>query len=173
MVASAPALSFPDGNCHSIIQRLLYNAAGFGTEFPHKPMPPRVAMLACSVFEQEIAMLTQGASHIVETRFYEIALHDRPDVLRAQTPGGTGRHRRARQHRSSDPRIRSLRPGDGGTPGRQPPVRDSAGTRLHHRVSRQQGGIRPAPARLPDLLLLHPRVEPGTAGARPRKRLRP
>ncbi|MCU0786123.1 MAG: DUF1638 domain-containing protein [Verrucomicrobia bacterium] len=44
---------------------------------------PKVAILACSVFEREIALLTQGAKHIVETRFFEIGLHDRPDVLRA------------------------------------------------------------------------------------------
>jgi hypothetical protein len=41
-------------------------------------------MLACSVFEREIAMFTDGADHIVETRFFDIALHDRPDVMRTQ-----------------------------------------------------------------------------------------
>lgn len=46
-------------------------------------MPPKIALLACSVFEKEIALLAGDAPHIVETRFYEIALHDRPDVLRA------------------------------------------------------------------------------------------
>jgi hypothetical protein len=45
--------------------------------------PPKVALLACSVFEREIALLTRGAEHIVETRFFEIGLHDQPDVLRA------------------------------------------------------------------------------------------
>jgi len=35
------------------------------------------------VFEREIALLTRDANHIVETRFYEIGLHDRPDQLRA------------------------------------------------------------------------------------------
>lgn len=45
--------------------------------------PPKIALLACSVFEREIALLTRGAEHIVETRFFEIGLHDRPDVLRA------------------------------------------------------------------------------------------
>lgn len=39
-------------------------------------------MLACSVFEREIAMLSQGAEHIAECRFFEIALHDRPDLMR-------------------------------------------------------------------------------------------
>jgi hypothetical protein len=47
-------------------------------------MTPRIALLACSVFEREIALLAGDAPHIVETRFYEIALHDRPDELRAK-----------------------------------------------------------------------------------------
>ena len=47
-------------------------------------MPPHIALLACSVFEHEIALLAAGAPHIRETRFYEIALHDQPDLLRAQ-----------------------------------------------------------------------------------------
>jgi hypothetical protein len=46
-------------------------------------MTPRIALLACTVFEREIALLAGGAPHIVETRFYEIAMHDRPDDLRA------------------------------------------------------------------------------------------
>ncbi len=45
--------------------------------------PPRIALLACDVFEDEIALLTQGTDHIVETRFFEIGLHDRPDQLRS------------------------------------------------------------------------------------------
>ncbi len=44
--------------------------------------PPKIALLACSVFEREIALLTRNAAHIVETRYFEIGLHDRPDVLR-------------------------------------------------------------------------------------------
>jgi hypothetical protein len=43
---------------------------------------PRIALLACSVLNQEIAGLTAGAEHIVETRFLEMGLHDRPDHLR-------------------------------------------------------------------------------------------
>lgn len=47
------------------------------------PSPtPRIALLACSVFEDEIALHAAGASHIAETRFFEIGLHDRPDSLR-------------------------------------------------------------------------------------------
>jgi len=42
---------------------------------------PRVALLACAVFEQEIALHAAGAEHILETRFFEIGLHDRPDQL--------------------------------------------------------------------------------------------
>lgn len=45
--------------------------------------PPRLALLACNVFEDEIALHASGATHIVETRFFEIGLHDRPDQLRA------------------------------------------------------------------------------------------
>ncbi len=44
---------------------------------------PRLALLACRVFEQEIALHSAGAAHIVETRFYEVGLHDRPDQLRS------------------------------------------------------------------------------------------
>jgi hypothetical protein len=47
-------------------------------------MPPNIALLACSVFEREIALLAGAAPHLVETRWYEIALHDRPDELRAK-----------------------------------------------------------------------------------------
>ena len=44
---------------------------------------PKIALLACSVFEQEIALLTRGAEHLVETRWFEMGLHDRPDILRS------------------------------------------------------------------------------------------
>jgi hypothetical protein len=43
---------------------------------------PRIGLLACSVFEQETALYTQGAAHIVECRFFEMGLHDHPDRLR-------------------------------------------------------------------------------------------
>jgi len=46
------------------------------------PMTPHIALLACSVFEREILHWGGKAGHIRTTRFYEIALHDRPDVLR-------------------------------------------------------------------------------------------
>jgi len=46
------------------------------------PQPPNIALLACSVFEREIALLTRDARHIVETRWFEIGLHDQPDNLR-------------------------------------------------------------------------------------------
>lgn len=54
-------------------------ASGPGSGAP----TPRVAVLACSVFEQEIELLARGASHIAETRWFEIGLHDNPDQLRA------------------------------------------------------------------------------------------
>lgn len=44
--------------------------------------PPRIALLACSVFEREIEMLARGAAHLAEVRWFEMGLHDRPDVLR-------------------------------------------------------------------------------------------
>jgi hypothetical protein len=45
---------------------------------------PHLALLACSVFEGEIALLARDATHIVETRWFEIGLHDNPDLLRAR-----------------------------------------------------------------------------------------
>lgn len=48
---------------------------------------PRIALLACSVFEREIALLTVGSTHVVETRFFEMGLHDRPDHLRRTLQG--------------------------------------------------------------------------------------
>lgn len=45
--------------------------------------PPRIALLACSVFEKEIALYSANAAHIVESRWFEIGLHDQPDRLRA------------------------------------------------------------------------------------------
>ena len=45
--------------------------------------PPRIALLACRVFEDEIAIHGGTAPHIVVTRLLEIGLHDRPDGLRA------------------------------------------------------------------------------------------
>jgi hypothetical protein len=44
--------------------------------------PPRIGVLACSVFEKEIALLTRAATHLAEVRFFEIGLHDQPDRLR-------------------------------------------------------------------------------------------
>lgn len=53
-----------------------------------KPKPPaKVALLACEVFEDEIALYARGATHLVETRWFEIGLHDRPDQLRATLQG--------------------------------------------------------------------------------------
>jgi hypothetical protein len=50
---------------------------------PVPAAPPfRIALLACSVFEKEIAALAGGASHIAETRWFEMGLHDQPDILR-------------------------------------------------------------------------------------------
>ncbi|MDD5198822.1 MAG: DUF1638 domain-containing protein [Terrimicrobiaceae bacterium] len=43
---------------------------------------PRVGLLACSVFEREIALLASGAAHLPAVKFFEVGLHDRPDKLR-------------------------------------------------------------------------------------------
>ncbi len=44
---------------------------------------PKIALLACSVFEREIALHGRAAPHIAEVRFFEVGLHERPDLLRA------------------------------------------------------------------------------------------
>lgn len=50
---------------------------------PSPERAPRIAVLACSVFEREIAQLAAGSTHIAELRWFEIGLHDSPDRLRA------------------------------------------------------------------------------------------
>ena len=45
------------------------------------PSPP-LALLACEVFSSEIALHAREATHIVETRWLEVGLHDQPDNLR-------------------------------------------------------------------------------------------
>ena len=45
---------------------------------------PRIALLACSVFEQEIALYAKADNNLVEKRFFEMGLHDRPNQLRAR-----------------------------------------------------------------------------------------
>jgi len=49
---------------------------------PQENQPPRIAVLACDVMQDEITLLTAGATHIAELRYFEIFLHDRPDQLR-------------------------------------------------------------------------------------------
>ena len=36
---------------------------------------PRIALLACSVFEREIVLLTRDARHIAEARWFGTCLH--------------------------------------------------------------------------------------------------
>ena len=43
---------------------------------------PNIALLACLVFEREIALLSRGAKHLVEIHWLEMGLHDHPDRLR-------------------------------------------------------------------------------------------
>ncbi|NWK54120.1 DUF1638 domain-containing protein [Verrucomicrobiaceae bacterium N1E253] len=44
----------------------------------------RIALLACSVFEKEIPLVIKhhGSLERVHTRFFEMGLHDQPDILR-------------------------------------------------------------------------------------------
>jgi len=49
--------------------------------------PQPFALLACSVFEREVELYAAGMTHLAEIRWYEIALHDRPDRLRAELQG--------------------------------------------------------------------------------------
>ena len=50
---------------------------------PMESMPPRLALLACSVFEREIEMYAKDAPQIVVTSWFEMGLHDQPDNLRS------------------------------------------------------------------------------------------
>ena len=43
---------------------------------------PKIALIACDVFEEEIAAHGGNEAHVVEMRLLEIALHDRPEKLR-------------------------------------------------------------------------------------------
>lgn len=43
----------------------------------------RIALLACSVFENEIALHAGSDANIVELRYFEMGLHDQPDILRS------------------------------------------------------------------------------------------
>ncbi len=44
----------------------------------------RIAVLACSVFEREIALYASGANHILSMSFLEMGLHDQPNRLRSE-----------------------------------------------------------------------------------------
>jgi len=48
---------------------------------------PKIALIACDVFEEEIAVHMGDEGHVVEKRFLEIALHDRPEKLRSHLQG--------------------------------------------------------------------------------------
>jgi len=52
------------------------------TDIPPPHPPPRVALIACSVFESEIARHTADMPGIAVIRTLEMGLHDRPDRLR-------------------------------------------------------------------------------------------
>jgi hypothetical protein len=44
--------------------------------------PPKIGLVYCSVFEDEIALLAAGATHIQVRRSFDIGLHDRPKAMR-------------------------------------------------------------------------------------------
>lgn len=44
--------------------------------------PPRIGLIACRVFEDEITLHGGAAPQILETRYLEVGLHDHPDNLR-------------------------------------------------------------------------------------------
>jgi hypothetical protein len=48
-----------------------------------EPNLPKIAVLACSVFEHELALHARGAKHIVKVRQFEMGLHDHPNRLRS------------------------------------------------------------------------------------------
>jgi hypothetical protein len=52
------------------------------TDAENNPPPPRLALLMCSVFEAEVALLVTGAKHIAEQIKFDIGLHDRPESMR-------------------------------------------------------------------------------------------
>jgi Protein of unknown function (DUF1638) len=45
-------------------------------------LSPKIGLIACRVFEEEIRVHGAGLPQIVETRFLEVGLHDHPDNLR-------------------------------------------------------------------------------------------
>ena len=85
-LSPAPSGGEGEDSCHNAVQ-----GCHFCTEFgefaptvtPRSAAVLRIALLACSVFEREIALYTHGATHLAEIRFFEMGLHDRPDRLRA------------------------------------------------------------------------------------------
>ncbi len=54
---------------------------------PKVTAPPTIALIACSVFEKEIELHAADGAHIVDTRFFEMGLHDNPDNLRETLQG--------------------------------------------------------------------------------------
>jgi hypothetical protein len=44
---------------------------------------PRIAVIACSVFQREITLHTRGANHIAQIRYLEMGLHEQPGLLRS------------------------------------------------------------------------------------------
>lgn len=48
------------------------------------PQPPKMALVICDVFEQELALVLPGVTHVIEQQLFEIGLHDRPDIMRVE-----------------------------------------------------------------------------------------
>jgi hypothetical protein len=57
------------------------SATSAPTEFLHSARPARLSLLACGVFEGELAMRLHQHRHIVHWRQFAIGLHDHPDTL--------------------------------------------------------------------------------------------
>jgi hypothetical protein len=47
-------------------------------------VPPRIYLLACDVLKAELELLTAGATHIVQTHYLPMGLHDQPAILRSE-----------------------------------------------------------------------------------------
>ena len=110
-------------------------------------------------FEREIALHARGAEHIAEVRFFEMGLHDRPDLLRA-----TLQENLDAVDSRTDIEAVVLAYGlcGRGTAGLRPLRHKLVIPRAHDCITRvhgQQGSLCRTSAPLPDMLLLHARLE--------------
>jgi Protein of unknown function (DUF1638) len=90
------------------------------------PSVPRITLLACLVFEREIALYARGAQHIAEVRFFEMGLHDRPDQAPRRFAGKPRHSGRTGRYRGSGAGLWFVRSGHGGTASLAPQARHPA-----------------------------------------------